>query len=175
MSAEQSVKSKDNVIVEKDSASKNESSDENEISLFSVYNVNGKVSTTKISKDNNKTDRKEKSHTNVDWLYLPSLDETSESKGDGTDNTIKLPKCKEKDPILSVEYKNGSTTCEGVYMPIFEPSLISLRPTSRYVENNNCTEFKAPEVEYTDILVNKEIDEYEQDYLSDDEADFSGE
>ena len=59
-------------------------------------------------------------------------------------------------------------------MPVFDPSLNPPRPATRYVENEDCVELGPPAVEYSDILVGKEIDEFEHDFLPEDGADYSG-
>ncbi len=68
----------------------------------------------------------------------------------------------------------SSPICEAAYMPIFKPAA-TIRHFPKPRSPTPAKISLAPRIEYGDILVDEESDEYEKDYLpEDEETDFSG-
>ena len=85
------------------------------------------------------------------------------------DDTQRIHECK----VVGQGNLAKGAKCEGVYKPIFESSW----PPSEYVGKiSNCTlEPTPPEEDFSDILVDEEIDEFEHDYLpEDDDCEYCG-
>ena len=85
-----------------------------------------------------------------------------QSKPSG-DDTIGVHECN----VYGQRSLTNCAKCEGVYKPIFESSW----PPSEYVGKKiNCRkEPMPPEEEFSAILVDEEIDEFEHDYLPEDD------
>ena len=150
-----STEKKDNlmVVVHKKITPAKEEPDERLMS-YSIITTSCNSSKARVTEDKWSTTKSEKNPklvkaTTSGYQLEPSDDDTSDHK------------CN-VDVVYQSSLANGAK-CEGVYKPIFESSW----PPPEYVGKKiNCTmEPMPPEVEFSDILVDKEIDEFERDYL----------